>query len=109
MPARKNTAHRPSQAHLEFVATKDGRRVRNTAYTAGGAQTSPASRKPLVPKPASNPAGVDEAENVISAALDQMEAVASKTDFAGSLKPGTGITSSDGSVTSARFLKPVWV
>lgn len=109
MPARKNTAHRPSQAHLEFVTTKDGRRVRNTAYTGGAPKTSPVSRKPLAPKPASNPADPDEAENVISAALDQLETSTSKTDFAESVKPGTGVTSSDGSVTSARFLKPVRV
>lgn len=31
--ARKETAHRPSQANQEFVRTADGRRVRNTAYT----------------------------------------------------------------------------
>lgn len=30
--AKKNTAHRPSQAHQEYVTTKDGRKVRNTAY-----------------------------------------------------------------------------
>ena len=31
--ARKETAHRLSQANQEFVRTADGRRVRNTAYT----------------------------------------------------------------------------
>lgn len=44
MPRRKDTAHHPSQAHLEFVKTKDGRRVRNTAYAG----------------PASNPKGEAE-------------------------------------------------
>lgn len=103
MPARKDTAHRPSQAHLEFVTTKDGRRVRNTAYTAGAPKTSPVSRKPLAPKPASNPADADEAENVISAALDQLETSTSKTDFAESVKPGTGVTAGDRGYVIGRF------
>lgn len=30
--AKKSTAHRPSQANQEYVTTKDGRKVKNTAY-----------------------------------------------------------------------------
>lgn len=32
MRRKKDTAHRPSQSHMEYVTTKDGRKVRNTAF-----------------------------------------------------------------------------
>lgn len=32
MTRKKDTAYRPSQSHMEYVTTKDGRKVRNTAF-----------------------------------------------------------------------------
>lgn len=55
MPARKDTAHRPSQSGQEFVRTKDGRRVRNTAFTGKASASKSAAGAGL--KPASVSAG----------------------------------------------------
>ena len=55
MPTRKDTAHRPSQSDQEFVRTKDGRRVRNTAFTGKTSASKSAAGAGL--KPASVSAG----------------------------------------------------
>lgn len=109
MAPRKNTAHRPSQAHLEFVTTKDGRRVRNTAFTGKAGKTSRSSATSVAPKSATESAAVSEAEEMVTSALSHLSPGRGNDGLAEMVKEGTSVTSSDGSVSAAKFIKPVRV
>ena len=109
MAPRKNTAHRPSQAHLEFVTTKDGRRVRNTAFTGKAGKTSKPSATSVAPKSATAPAAGSEAEEIVTSALSHLSPGRGNDGLAEMVKEGTSVTSSDGSVSAAKFVKPVRV
>lgn len=109
MAPRKNTAHRPSQAHLEFVTTKDGRRVRNTAFTGKSGKASKSSTASVAPKSATVSAAGSEAEEMVTTALSHLSPGRGNDGLAEMVKEGTSVTSSDGSVSAAKFVKPVRV
>ena len=109
MAPRKNTAHRPSQAHLEFVKTKDGRRVRNTAFTGKAGKSSALAAASVAPKSATVSAAGSEAEEMVTAALSHLSPGRGNDGLAEMIKEGTSVTSSDGSVSAAKFIKPVRV
>lgn len=72
MPRRKDTAHRPSRTHLQFVKTKDGRRVRNTAYTGPASKQKGGAAQGVAPKPATKVDTDSEAQTRVTTALLNM-------------------------------------
>lgn|GEM_PF-6925428 len=107
MPRRKDTAHRPSQAHLEFVKTKDGRRVRNTAYTGPASKQKGGAAQGLAPKPATKADTDSEAESRVTTSLSNMPLAYMVPDLTDHVKAETATTFDDGSFSSAKFDKPV--
>lgn len=103
MPRRKDTSHRRRQAHLEFVKTKDGRRVRNTAYTGPASNPKGEAAQGPAPKPDTD----SEAETRVTTALANMPLAYKVPGLTDHIKTGTATTFDDGSFSSAKFDKPL--